>query len=64
MEENNLLNRVILMGRLVTEPDFRETQSGTPMVRFTLAVDRDYSQGDERQADFLDIQAWRKTAEY
>ena len=52
------------MGRLVTEPDFRETQSGTPMVRFTLAVDRDYSQGDERQTDFLDIQAWRKTAEF
>lgn len=59
-----MLNRAILMGRLVTEPDFRETQSGTPMVRFTLAVDRDYSQGDERQTDFLDIQAWRKTAEF
>ena len=52
------------MGRLATEPDFKGTQSGTPMVNFTLAVDRDYLQGNERQTDFLDIQAWRKTAEF
>lgn len=59
-----MLNRVIMMGRLTAEPECKNTQSGTPMVRFTLAVDRDYSQGDERQTDFLDIQAWRKTAEF
>ncbi len=59
-----MLNRVILMGRLTAEPDYRTTQSGVTMVRFTLAVERDYSQQGERQTDFIDIIAWRNTADF
>ncbi len=60
-----MLNRVILMGRLTAEPDYRTTQSGAPFARFTLAVDRDYTpQGAERKTDFLDIIVWRNTADF
>ncbi len=60
-----MLNRVILMGRLTAEPDYRTTQSGAPMARFTLAVDRDYSgQNNERQTDFLDVIVWRQRADF
>ena len=60
-----MLNRVILMGRLTNEPDYRQTQSGTEYARFSLAVERDYSgQGKERETDFLDILAWRGTASF
>ncbi|MBQ4397768.1 MAG: single-stranded DNA-binding protein [Clostridia bacterium] len=60
-----MLNRVILMGRLTAEPDYRTTQSGVAMVRFRLAVDRDFiPQGGEKQTDFLDIIAWRNTADF
>ncbi len=60
-----MLNRVILMGRLTAEPDYRTTQSGVSLARFTLAVDRDYSgQNNERQTDFLDIVVWRQKADF
>lgn len=60
-----MLNRVILMGRLTAEPDYRTTQSGVSMVRFGLAVDRDFkSQSGERQTDFFNIIAWRSTADF
>lgn len=59
-----MLNRVILMGRLTAEPDYRTTQSGATMTRFTLAVERDYSQQGERPTDFIDIIAWRNTADF
>ena len=60
-----MLNRVILMGRLTAEPDYRTTQSGATMARFTLAVDRDYSgQNNERQTDFLDVITWRQRADF
>ena len=60
-----MLNRVILMGRLTNEPDYRQTQSGTECARFSLAVERDYSgQGKEKETDFLDILAWRGTASF
>ena len=60
-----MLNRVILMGRLTADPDYRTTQSGTTMARFTLAVERDFSgQQGERQTDFLDVLAWRGTADF
>lgn len=60
-----MLNRVILMGRLTAEPDYRTTQSGAPLTRFTLAVDRNYTgQNNERQTDFLDVLAWRSTADF
>ncbi len=60
-----MLNRVILMGRLTAEPDYRTTQNGASFARFTLAVERDFSgQGAERKTDFLDVVVWRNTAEF
>jgi len=59
------MNQVILMGRLTRDPELRHTQSGIPVVGFTLAVDRRFSGKDEqRQADFIDCVAWRGTAEF
>jgi single-strand DNA-binding protein len=52
------------MGRLTKEPELRHTQSDIPVVSFTLAVDRGFSKGEERQADFINIVAWRGTAEF
>lgn len=59
-----MLNRVILMGRLVADPEMRQTQSGISVVRFTIAVDRPYQKDKERQSDFIRITAWRNTAEF
>ena len=60
-----MLNKAILMGRLVRDPELRQTQSGISVVTFTLAVDRNYARsGTEKQTDFLDIVAWRSTAEF
>lgn len=60
-----MLNRVVIMGRLTARPELRYTQSGTAVTSFTLAVDRDFKgQGGERETDFLDIVAWRGTAEF
>lgn len=56
-----MLNRVVLIGRLTKDPDLRYTPAGHAVCRFTLAVDRAFSQEDE--ADFIPIVAWRKTAE-
>ena len=60
------MNRIILMGRLTRDPELRQTQTGTPVASFTLAVDRRFSSrdGGERQTDFIDIVAWQKTAEF
>jgi single-strand DNA-binding protein len=54
------------MGRLTRDPELRHTQSGTPVASFSLAVDRGYVSKDngERQTDFIDIVAWRATAEF
>lgn len=59
-----MLNRVILIGRLTRDPELRYTPAGVPVVRLTVAVDRDFqNQQGERQTDFIDIVAWRKLAE-
>lgn len=59
-----MLNKIILIGRLVADPQLRYTQSGIAVTSFTLAVDRPFtSQGGEREADFIDIVTWRKQAE-
>lgn len=59
-----MLNKVILIGRLVADPQLRYTQSGIAVTNFTLAVDRPFvTQGGEREADFIDIVTWRKLAE-
>ena len=60
-----MLNKIFLMGRLTRDPDLRKTKSGTPVVSFSLAVDRDYkAQNGERETDFIDCTAWRNTAEF
>ncbi len=59
-----MLNKIILIGRLVADPQLRYTQSGIAVTNFTLAVDRPFtSQSGEREADFIDIVTWRKQAE-
>ena len=60
------MNKVILMGRLTKDPEVRYTQTSNTMVAsFTLAVNRRFvRQGEERQADFLPIVAWGKSAEF
>jgi single stranded DNA-binding protein (ssb) len=60
-----MLNQVALMGRLTAEPELRHTPSNVSVTTFTLAVNRSYvKQGAERQTDFIDIVAWRNTAEF
>lgn len=61
-----MLNRIILMGRLTRDPELRHTQTGTAVASFTLAVDRDFKNRDtgEKSTDFIDIVAWRSTAEF
>lgn len=59
-----MINRVVLVGRLTKEPELRYTPSGVATCRFTLAVNRTFSnQNGEREADFISIVAWRKLAE-
>lgn len=60
-----MLNRVILMGRMVADPELKTTNSGVSVCSFRIAVDRNYvKNGEQRQADFFDIVAWRSSAEF
>lgn len=60
-----MLNHIDLMGRLVRDPELRYTGSNIPVAPFTIAVDRDRKdQSGEREVDFVDIVAWRNTAEF
>ena len=60
-----MLNVAVLMGRLTADPELRHTPNGIAVTTFTIAVDRGYAKaGTERQADFIDIVAWRGTAEF
>lgn len=60
-----MLNKIFIMGRLTATPELRRTQSGTPVTSFSLAVDRDFKeQNGERLTDFIDVVAWRATAEF
>lgn len=60
-----MLNHITIMGRLTRDPELRHTGSGIAVASFTLAVDRDYkSQNGEKECDFIDIVAWRNTAEF
>lgn len=59
------LNTVALMGRITFEPELKSTNSGTSVMRFQIAVDRNYqASGKERETDFIDCVAWGKTAEF
>ena len=60
-----MLNRIIVMGRMTRDPELRRTNSGTAVASFSLAVDRDFkSQSGEKETDFIDVVAWRNTAEF
>lgn len=60
-----MLNNVVLMGRLVADPELRHTPNDIAVTSFTLAVNRSYAKaGTDRATDFIDIVAWRSTAEF
>ena len=60
-----MLNVVAIMGRLVADPELRTTQQGTNVCSFRIACDRNFArQGEQRQADFIDIVAWRQQADF
>lgn len=59
-----MLNKAILMGRMTADPELRHTQSNIPVTSFTLAVDRAYSKDREKITDFIEVVAWRSTAEF
>ena len=61
-----MLNHIVIMGRLVRDPELRRTGTGVAVASFRVAVDRDYvpKDGGERKADFIDCFAWRQTGEF
>lgn len=60
-----MLNKIVIMGRLTHDPELRRTQSGTAVTSFSVACDRDYKgQDGEKETDFIDVVAWRNTAEF
>lgn len=60
-----MLNSAIIMGRLTADPELRSTPNGISVTSFSVAVDRNYQrQGEERQTDFINVVAWRQTAEF
>lgn len=60
-----MLNCAIIMGRLTADPELRTTTSGISVTSFSVAVDRSYQKaGEERQTDFINVVAWRQTAEF
>jgi single-strand DNA-binding protein len=56
-----MLNHITIMGRLTKDVELRRTNTGTAVASFTLAVDRDFG---EKETDFIDVVAWRQTAEF
>lgn len=59
------LNKVILVGRMTADPELKQTQSGVSVTSFSIAVNRRYAKnGEQQQADFLNIVAWRQSAEF
>lgn len=59
------LNKIILAGRLVADPEVKQTQSGIPVASFRIAVNRRFpAQNGQNEADFFSVTAWQKTAEF
>lgn len=60
------MNKVMLIGRMCSDPELRQTQSGVASCQFTVAVNRKFADKNtgERQADFIRCQAWRQTADF
>lgn len=60
-----MLNSAIIVGRITADPELKQTPSGVSVTKFTVAVDRDYvKSGEERQADFIKVVAWRGSADF
>lgn len=60
-----MLNKIFIMGRLTRDPELRRTQGGNAVTSFALAVDRDFKSADgAKETDFIDVVAWRNTAEF
>lgn len=59
-----MFNLVVLTGRLIADPELKTTPSGVSVTSFSIAVERPYKKGEEREADFINIVAWRQTAEF
>lgn len=59
-----MLNHAVIMGRLTSDPELRTTPSGTSVTNFTVACDRDYGSNGEKRCNFIDVVAWRGTAEF
>lgn len=60
-----MLNTITIMGRLTRDPELRRTSSGVAVASFTLACERDFApQGADKETDFIDVCAWRYTAEF
>lgn len=59
-----MINNVTLIGRLCTDVELRTTATGKSVANFRIAVDRPYSKGNDKQADFITIVAWEKTADF
>lgn len=59
-----MLNKCFLLGRMTKDPEIRRTNGGAAVTSFTLAVDRDFKTNGEKETDFIDVVAWRNTAEF
>ena len=60
-----MLNTAVIMGRLTADPELKTTQNGVSVTSFCVAVDRRFQrQGEEKQTDFINVTAWRHTAEF
>lgn len=59
-----MFNIVVLTGRLTADPELKYTSNNTPVTSFSIAVNRRYKAGEEQEADFINIVAWRLTAEF
>ena len=58
------MNRVCLIGRITRDPELRKTNTGTSVINFTLAVNRRFPKEGEQQADFINCQTWRQSADF
>lgn len=59
-----MINSAVIMGRLTADPELKTTNSGLSVTSFSVAVDRPYQKGKEKKVDFINVVAWRQTAEF
>ena len=59
-----MLNHITGMGRLTRDPELKTTPAGVSVASFSIAVERDFAEGGEKKTDFIDVVAWRNTAEF